>query len=199
MQASDTDGPGARTVITIMWLIALTIIVACTQRESATRDTASAGGTVRGDANASTESGFGDEDVSNVRLTKDKVNRFYNAWRDATIAAGNRVESDTAGDDEAGDLDDIVAEIEREPKVASAIRNAGLSVSEFVILQLTITAAMLANETLKMNPNTDVDSLAREIDVPAANIHFIRENGAEMEAKWKAAKAAVEAAGVSVE
>lgn len=189
-----------RSAAAVIMFVMVTGVGACAKGDDTPRDTASAGGTVSGDANASASgaSVFTDEDVSNVRLSMAKVDQFYKAWRDGTIAAGNRVESETASED-MEDLDDIVKEIERDPKVVAAVRKAGLSVREFIALQLALTAAMLANETLKLQPNTNIDSLARELEIPAANIRFVRENSAEIEAKAKAAKAAIEAAGVRVD
>ena len=203
MHASNTTRPRARTVVTIMSLITLTIAAACSKSENSTRDTTSSGGTVSGDANTSaqantsSESVLDDADVKNYRLTMDKVNRFYDAFREGTIAAGNRAQSDTMSDVES--IDQIVKEIEREPKLGAAIRRAGLSPREFVVAQFALMTAGMAAEVLKMQPTANVDSLARELEIPAANIRFVREHRAEIEAKGKAAEAAVKAAGVRID
>lgn len=198
MSGSRTGKPRRQPLMILMALVTLTIIVACSGDEKTSRDTASAGGTIsQADAPRTSVVDDAKQDIETYRLTMDKVNRFYEAHREGTIAAGNRAQSDTLEDLES--IDQLVKEIEREPKVAGAIRQAGLSPREFVVMSLALMSAMMAHEVLKTVPNADVDSLAREMEIPAANIHFVREHRAEIDAKAKTAELAIRAAGVRID
>lgn len=174
-------------------------ITGCSNADNSTRDTASAGGTVSSSPSASEQQGAVTEDaeVRNYRLTRDKLNRYFDAFRESTIAAGNRAESDSLEDFES--IDALVKEIEQEPKVVAAIRRAGLSVREYVVMTFSLMMAGMANEVVKMQPNSNIDSLAREMEISAENLRFVREHQAEIERKSNEAKAAIRAAGVKID
>jgi hypothetical protein len=190
---------GPRNILSIAMVTASMFITGCSNADNVTRDTASAGGTVSASASASEQRGTvtDDADVKDYRLTMDKVNRYYDAFREFTIAAGNRAESDTLEDFES--IDALVKEIEQEPKVVAAVRRAGLSVREYVVMSFSLMMAGMANEVLKVQPNANLDSLAREMEIPAENLRFVREHQAEIERKANEAKAAVRAAGVNID
>lgn len=188
---------GPRNILSIAMVTASMFITGCSNADDVTSDTASAGGSVSASASEQRGTVTDDADVKDYRLTMDKVNRYYDAFREFTIAAGNRAESDTLEDFES--IDALVKEIEQEPKVVAAVRRAGLSVREYVVMSFSLMMAGMANEVLKVQPNANLDSLAREMEIPAENLRFVREHQAEIERKANEAKAAVRAAGVNID
>ena len=67
-----------------------------------------------------------------------------------------------------------------------AIEKAGLSPKEFAVIMMATMQAGMAQGIIAMRPKDNADSLAREMKTNPANVRFMREHQAEIEAKQKA-------------
>ena len=81
-------------------------------------------------------------------------------------------------------LSDMVAAIESQPRLAAAIRSAGLSPREFAKIQLSLFQAMFAYGFLKSGTLKELPA-----EVPEANVTFVKEHEQELMAmarQWEA-------------
>ena len=131
-------------------------------------------------------------DLSRYRLSMDKVDRYYTAQRnlfnkikDMSPAEREALEKSQESNNNAN-LDDMVRNIERSPVYRDAVRQAGLSPREYVMVTMALMQSMMASSVLQMRPKDNQDSLAREMKVHPDNIKFIREHEAEITQKAKA-------------
>lgn len=88
----------------------------------------------------------------------------------------DKAESDKDGDD--GDpktLEDMTRRIEREPRLASAIKGAGLTSREYSLITLSFFQAMFAHMMQKSGALKDLPK-----EVPPENVQFVQQNEAEL-------------------
>lgn len=144
--------------------------------------------------------------ITEYRLTMDKLDRYFESQRNlakaaaamspaerAAMEAANATDNDSGNDDS---LDDIARKVEKQPMIAKAVRDAGLSAKEYATLTIALMQAGMAQAVLDMRPNDNQDSLAREMKVNPANIAFMREHKDEIKRKGDAIAAEMKAAGM---
>jgi hypothetical protein len=190
----------ARTVSLTVVLVPATLVMAltaCGGERPAGDTTAAAGGSPL--AQASADADF--RDLSQYELTMDKMDRYLAATRNMLTAAKNltpeqRERLKASGDANAS-LDDYAAQLESEPVARDAIRRAGLSTKEFAVISMAYIQAAMAQAILQMRPDIkNTDSIAGEMKANPANLKFVNENKAALEAKFKALESEMKAAGL---
>lgn len=127
-------------------------------------------------------------DVSEYTLTMDGMDRYFAVMANVQRAMQNVPEEereDVVDASGAVSIDDYAASLERNPAVRDAIREAGLSAREFALITMAYIQAGMASAVIAMRPNEDQDSLAREMKTNMANIRFLQENQAALEAKMQ--------------
>lgn len=150
-------------------------------------DDAEPGDSTSGTVPAAEAPSSGDDltDVTNYRLTMDKVDRYF----DAQLAIARRVK-DLTPEERApleqmessanATLDDMARRLESHPATRDGLREAGMPAREFATLTMAMVQAGMAASVLQMRPNDDQDSLAREMKASMDNIRFMQENEAEL-------------------
>jgi hypothetical protein len=175
-------------------------LAGCADKESA-GDTVAAGGAA---ATADASSADADiRDVGSYELTMDKMDKYLAATRNMALAAKSltpeqreRLKGSESADPNSS-LDDWAASLEREPIARDAIRRAGLSAREYAVMSMAYLQAGMASAILDMRPDVkNADSIAREMKANPANVRFVRNNKAALEAKFKALETEMKAAGV---
>ncbi|MDP9177772.1 MAG: hypothetical protein M3O61_08835 [Gemmatimonadota bacterium] len=180
---------------TVCWqrsslLLGFVLLTAC----SSEKDAAATGGAPAAAPSTSTQSG--DEqlaDISAYKLTMDKYDKYLAAQRNIALKGKDlspaekeafRARADTRSDNNAS-LDDMVRNIESEPLMNSAIREAGLSAREFTMITMAMMQTAMAVGVAKMRPNDNQDSLIREMKANPDNVKFWLANEAEITKKQK--------------
>ena len=141
--------------------------------------------------------------ITSYRLSMDRLDKHFAAQRNLMQAFSRMTpEEREAGKArmEAGDensLDAMAAKYDRVPAVRKAIADAGLTSREFTVMTMSLVQAGMAASVLKMRPNDDADSLAREMKASIENIRFLQEHEAEIARKQKELEAEMQAAGMS--
>jgi hypothetical protein len=165
----------------------------------------SAATTTAGTAAASAQGGDQDlADVTAYELSMEKVDKLFAAQRNVALrvkdmspeereAMKARADADDGNDDS---LDDTVRKIESEPVLVGAIREAGLTPREYALLTVSMMQSGMAAGVIKMRPNENQDSLAREMKANPANIRFIQQNEAALEKKQKEMEAEMKRLGI---
>jgi hypothetical protein len=118
-------------------------------------------------------------ELRQYRLTMPKIRQMVAA----TLAFAKDVESDPAlakklkesTDPEPRTLVDLVARIDKEPRLAAAIKNAGLTSREYATVTLCYYPAMLAYAAKKQGTITEVPK-----DILPENVALIAANEAEL-------------------
>lgn len=144
-------------------------------------------------------------DVTNYRLSMDKIDKYIAAQKNIGAKAASMTpaqrEALQARNDDSSDpnatLNDMVARIEKEPMMVSAIRDAGLSPREFTMITISMMQTGMAAAVLKMRPSDNQDSLIREMKANAENIKFYNANEAEITRKAKEVEAEMKKMGIS--
>ena len=169
------------------------------------KDAAATGGAPAAAPGASTEST--DEqlaDISEYKLTMDKYDKYIAAQRNIALKAKDlsaaekeafQKRSDARGDNNES-LDDMVRNIESEPLMNSAVREAGLSAREFTMITMAMMQTAMAYSVAKMRPKDNQDSLIREMKANPDNVKFWQANEAEITRKQKALEAEMKQLGV---
>jgi len=141
--------------------------------------------------------------IAGYRLTMDKLDQHFAAQRNLmeaytkmTPAEREAAKVQMEGGD-ANSLDAMAAKYARVPAINDAIKDAGLTAREFTLMSLSLVQAGMAASVLKMRPNDDADSLAREMKASIENIRFLQQNEAEITRKQKALEAEMQAAGMT--
>jgi len=175
-------------------LVAFLLLAACSKDKDAA-STADAGGNSTASTAAAANQAEEDlADVTKYKLSMDKIDKFYAAQRNIALKAKGmspaereamKSRAGARGDNNAS-VDDMVRNIESEPIMVSAIRDAGLSAREFVMLTVSMMQSAMAAGVLKMRPNDNQDSLVREMKANPDNVKFINEHEAELGQKQKA-------------
>ena len=145
-------------------------------------------------------------DISEYRLTMDKMNKFFEAQRNLGIAASKlspaereAMEAKNEAEGSDGSLDQMVKRIEDNKMANDAVREAGLSAREFTMISLAMMQAAMAASVLQMRPNDNQDSLAREMKANPDNIKFMRDNQAEMTRRQEALAAEMKRLGLDTD
>ena len=137
-------------------------------------------------------------DVTNYRLTMDKMDRFY----DAQLEIARRVKELPPAEREALDagsgdasLDDMARRLDSHAATREGLRAAGVSSREFATLMMAMVQAGMAASVMQMRPADDQDSLARAMNASMENIRFLQENEAELTRKQQELEAELRAMG----
>jgi len=176
-------------------LVLVTILVACSKKEGGATDSSAPGAATP--AAAGTKGDAELADVQSYRLSMDKIDKMLAAQRILAAKAKAMTpaerEAMEARDESASDpnesLDDMARKIDGEPMLRDAIREAGLSSREYVLITMSMMQTGMADGVLKMRPKDNQDSLIREMKANPDNIKFYREHQAEITAKSKAIEA----------
>lgn len=152
----------------------------------------------------------GDEqlaELSEYRLTMDKFDKYVTAQRNVMLKAKNlspaerqamEARSDSR-DNANATVDDMVRNIESEPMMTAAVREAGLSPREFTMITMSLMQTGMAAGVAKMRPNDNQDSLIRAMKANPENVKFLLENEAEITRKQKDLEAEMKRLGATDE
>lgn len=146
-------------------------------------------------------------DLSEYRLSMDKIDRYIAVQRNlAKRAAAMSPEERQAmkekfenRDNANASLDDMTRNIAEHPMMNAAVREGGLSPREFTMITMSMMQSAMAASVLKMRPNDNQDSLAREMKVNVDNIRFYQQNEAEIARKTNELQAEMKRLGVTDE
>jgi len=185
-------------------LAAAFVLAACGKRDAASGDTSAAAAAA---ASTPAASSGGDDlaDVTNYKLSMDKIDRYIAAQRNITNkvksmspAEKQAMEARNEGRDNSNaSIDDMTRNIDSEPMMRDAIRSAGLSTREFALITISMMQSAMASSVAKMRPQDNQDSLIREMKANPDNVKFYREHEAEITKKTADLQAEMKAAGGS--
>ena len=143
------------------------------------------------------------QDVGKFKLSMDRMDKYFQAQLNIGVAASKMSEAELEAAQMSGDgnesLDQMVKNAERSPVINKAIRDAGLSPREYVMITMAYMQSAMATAVLQMQPNANQDSLMREMQVNPDNIAFIRNNEAALRAKAEKAAAEMKALGIDTD
>ena len=177
------------------------VFSACSKKDDAST-TAASGASTPAAANKQAEEDL--QDVSKYRLTMDKFDKYLAASKNIGLKAKSLTPAQRAameqrnansGDPNAS-LDQMVANIEKEPMMVEAIREAGLSAREYTMITISFMQTGMAAAVAKMRPNDNQDSLIRAMQANPDNIKFYNENEAEITRKSKELEAEMKKLGI---
>ena len=183
---------------------AAALLGACSKSDTA----ASSTGENSSPAPATAASGEQDlQTVTDYQLTMAKFDKYLAAQRNIALKAKDMSPAERAAmkaresarDNSNAGLDDIVKNIESEPAMLAAIKDAGLSSREFALLTVSIMQTAMASSVAKMRPNDNQDSLIREMKANPANVKFFKDNEAELTRKQKEIETMMKQLGVNDE
>jgi hypothetical protein len=135
-------------------------------------------------ARAQTVSAADEKAIASYTLTMPK----FDAWIAASMEIAESMKGKSEEERQAAamdlnasaSLDEIIAQLDKVPEVRRAVGNARLTTREYVILNLAVIQAMMANAMLQANPNA-----ATPKGVNPANVEFMRANQAQIQARMK--------------
>ena len=180
------------------------VLGACSKKDDASTTTAASGANTPAAAKQAEEDLA---DVSKYRLTMDKFDKYLAASKNIGLKAKSLTPAQRAAmeqrNENSGDpnasLDQMVANIEREPLMVDAIKEAGLSPREYTMITISFMQTGMAAAVAKMRPNDNQDSLIRAMKANPDNIKFYNENEAEITRKSKALEAEMKQLGINNE
>ena len=125
-------------------------------------------------------------------LTMDNVTRMYQAIVNLAVASKGHPEFEDAlsVDGDASEAQ-AAAKIAAVPAAVDALKRAGLTAPQYVRLSLTLAATTIGVAVLKANPSAKLPD-----GVTLANVHFLQQHAADIEAVQKRLAAQMAAAGV---
>ncbi len=175
-------------------------LTACSKAD----DAAPAAGTPAASAAAANQAEEDLADVTRYRLTMDKYDKYLAAQRNIMMKAKDMTpeqrkameERNDARDSNNANLDEMTRNIEAEPMMVSAIRDAGLSPREYSVLTVSIMQSAMAAGVAKMRPSDNQDSLIREMKANPENVKFFQANEAELTRKQKELEAEMQRLGI---
>ena len=139
-------------------------------------------------------------DISRYRLSMDKIDKYIQSQRNLaaklqsmTPAERQALKDRGEASDPNASLDDMTAKIEKEPAMVDAIRAAGLSPREYVMITLSMMQTAMAAGVAQMRPNDNQDSLIRAMKANPENIKWYNEHAAEINQKTRAVEAEMKA------
>lgn len=146
-------------------------------------------------------------DVSKYQLTMAKYDKYLAAQKSIALKAKSMSPAEMQAMKARQDgrnssnesLDQMAKNIEAEPMMVAAIREAGLSPREFAVLTMSIMQTAMAAGIAKMRPTDNQDSLIREMKANPANVKFFRDNEAELTRKQKDLEAEMKRLGITDE
>ena len=125
-------------------------------------------------------------------LTMDNVTRMYQAIVNLAVASKDHPEfEDALSVDGDATETQATAKIAAVPAAVDALKRAGLTPSQYVRLSLTLAATTIGVAVLKANPSAKLPD-----GVTLANVHFLQQHAADIEAVQKRMAAQMAAAGV---
>jgi hypothetical protein len=125
-------------------------------------------------------------------LTMDNLTRMYQAIVNLAVASKGHPDLDDALSVDADDSEaQATAKIAAIPAAVAALKKAGLTPSQYVRLDLTFAATEIGVAALKMNPSAKLPD-----GVSLANVRFLQQHAADIEAVQKRLAAQMAAAGV---
>jgi major membrane immunogen (membrane-anchored lipoprotein) len=182
---------------------AFAVLFATAVLSGCSKDDSSSAATNSQPAATSASSAQADEDLSDIskyKLSMDKIDKYIQSQRNlaAKLKSMTPAERQALKDrGEASDantsLDDMTAKIEKEPVMVDAIRAAGLSPREYIMITLSMMQTAMAASVAQMRPNDNQDSLIREMKANPENIKWYNEHAAEINQKTKAVEAEMKA------
>jgi hypothetical protein len=182
-------------------LVALVLLAACSKDK--TSDSSATTATAGAPAAASPASDQDLADVTQYKLSMDKIDKYLQAQRNiaakaASMTPEQRAALEARGEDESNpnaSIDEMAKRIEAEPIMVAAIKDAGLSAREFTMITFSMMQTGMAAAVLKMRPNDNQDSLIRAMQANPDNVKFYNEHEAEITQKTKAIEADMKKAG----
>lgn len=143
-------------------------------------------------------------DLASYRLSMDKVDKYVAAQRNIMLKAKSLTPAqrqamqarNEGGDNSNASIDDMARNIEREPLMRDAIRDAGLSPREFAMITMSLIQTAMASGVAQMRPNDNQDSLIRAMQASPANVKFFRDNEAAITQKQTALSEEMKRAGL---
>lgn len=184
-------------------LVLVTTLAACGGKEGGATDSSAPNAASASASSGGTNADAELADIQSYKLSMDKIDKMLAAQRILAAKAkamtpaereAMRARGDTDSDPNQS-LDDMTRRIDSEPMVRDAIREAGLSPREYVLITMSMMQTGMADAVLKMRPKDNQDSLIREMKANPANVEFYREHQAEITAKTKALEAEMKGVG----
>ena len=141
--------------------------------------------------------------LGEYRLSMDKFDKYVAAQRNMIRNASKLSPAEKAAmearsdsrDDSNASLDDMARNVESEPAMKAAVREAGLSPREFALIGMSFMQTSMAAGIAKMRPTDNQDSLIREMKANPANVKFLLDNEAELTRKHEALQAEIKRMG----
>jgi len=192
---SRTDSPMPQlTHRLVSALVLVTSLAACSKKESDATHSSAPPAAAPASAIAGTKGDAELADVQSYKLSMEKIDKMLAAQRNLAAKAKAMTPAERDAMEARGEsasnpnesLDDMARKIDNEPMLRDAIREAGLSSREYVLITMSMMQTGMADGVLKMRPKDNQDSLIREMKANADNIKFYREHEAEITAKSKA-------------
>lgn len=175
----------------------LLALAACTKDNSSQPAAATSASTA---AASSTQADEDLSDITRYRLSMDKIDKYIQSQKNlaAKVKSMSPAEREAfKNNDDVADanasIDEMVAKIDKQPVMAEAIKSAGLSTREWVMVTMSMMQTGMAAAVVKMRPNDNQDSLMREMKVNPENVKWYTEHEAEITAKTKAIEAEMKA------
>ena len=183
-------------------LVLVTTLAACGGKEGGATDSSAPNAASASASSGGTNADAELADIQSYKLSMDKIDKMLAAQRILAAKAkamtpAEREAMEARGEsasDANASLDDMARKIDSEPMLRDAIREAGLSSREYVLITMSMMQTGMAESVLKMRPKDNQDSLIREMKANADNIKFYREHQAEITAKSKAIEAEMKGA-----
>ena len=198
-----TQPPRTPGHLQVLLIAGFAFLTACSKTDSAaTADSAPAT-----PAEASSEVEEDLADLSKYQLTMAKYDKYLAAQRSIALKAKSLSPAEKQAmkarqesrDNSDATLDEMAKNIEAEPMMVAAIRDAGLSAREFAVLTMSIMQTAMAASVVKMRPTDNQDSLIREMKANPANVKFFRDNEAALTKKQQDLEAEMKRLGVDSE
>ena len=175
-------------------LVLVTALAACGKKEGGTPNSSAPGAAAPASAIAGTKGDAELADVQSYKLSMEKIDKMLAAQRNLAAKAKAMTPAERDAMEARGEspsnpnesLDDMARKIDNEPILRDAIREAGLSSREYVLITMSMMQTGMADGMLKMRPKDNQDSLIREMKANPDNLKFYREHEAEITAKSKA-------------
>lgn len=140
------------------------------------------------------------KDISQFRLTMDRIDRYYDTQRNIMLKLKEMTpeerERADVGSNADDNLDQMVAKAEANPIVSDAARKANSSPREYVMVTVALFQTAMASSVAQMQPKANQDSLIREMKANPDNVKFIRENDAALKQKQTAFQAEMKQMGI---
>lgn len=184
---------GVRSSRAALVFTALVAMAACgTSADAPAGDSASAAATSASASGGTAQTA--DEQLADLgayRLSMDKYDKYLAAQRNImkkaqALSPSERQAMEARGDSRSkadGSLDDMVRNVESEPMMVAAVREAGLSPREFTMITMSMMQSAMAAGVVKMRPKDNRDSLIRAMKASPENVSFMSENEAEITRK----------------